>query len=93
MRSPTGSKAPRLPTPRFPTTGASTKSTRKTAYPYIDKLVGLFIKEEATYLAGLRAGKIDYLGFTGGVSDIVRVDQVDNLRRTEQGWHKPVIPQ
>ena len=51
--------------------------------PYIDKLVGLFIKEEATYLAGLRAGKIDYLGFTGGVSDIVRVDQVDNLRRTD----------
>ena len=50
--------------------------------PYIDKWVGLFITEEATYIAGLRAGRIDYLGFTGGVSDIVTVDQVDNLRRT-----------
>ena len=50
--------------------------------PYIDKLVGLFIKEEATYIAGLRAGRIDYLGFTGGVSDITSVDQIDSLRRT-----------
>ena len=51
--------------------------------PYIDKLVGLFINEEATYIAGLRAGRIDYLGFTAGVSDITSVDIVDNLRRTD----------
>ncbi len=51
--------------------------------PYIDKLVGLFINEEATYIAGLRAGKIDFLGFTAGISDITSVDIVDNLRRTD----------
>ena len=50
---------------------------------YIDKMVGLFIKEEATYIAGLRAGRIDFLEFTGGVSDITSVDIVDSLRRTD----------
>ena len=50
--------------------------------PYIDKLVALLIKEEATYIAGLRAGRIDYLGFTGGISDITSVDIVDSLRNT-----------
>ena len=50
--------------------------------PYIDKLVGLFIKEEATRLAGLRSGRIDFLGFPAGVSDIVSVDVLDSLRKT-----------
>ncbi len=50
--------------------------------PYIDKLVGLFIMEEATRLAGLRSGRIDFLGFPAGVSDIVSVDIVDSLIRT-----------
>ena len=51
--------------------------------PYTDKLVGLFIMEEATRLAGLRAGKIDFLGFPAGVSDIVSADVLDSLRKTD----------
>ena len=50
--------------------------------PYIDKLVGLFVMEEATRLAGLRSGRIDFLGFPAGVSDIVSVDVLDSLRKT-----------
>ena len=50
--------------------------------PYIDKLVGLFIKEEATYIAGLRAGRIDFLGKPAGLSDITSVDVLDSLRKT-----------
>ena len=50
--------------------------------PYIDKLEGLFIKEEATRLAGLRSGRIDFLGFPAGVSDIVSADVLDSLRKT-----------
>ena len=51
--------------------------------PYTDKLVGLFIMEEATRLAGLRSGRIDFLGFPAGVSDIVSADVLDSLRRTD----------
>ena len=47
--------------------------------PYIDKLQGLFIKEEATRLAGLRAGKIDFVGFP---TNITSVDVLDSLRKT-----------
>ena len=50
--------------------------------PYIDKLEGIFIMEEATRLAGLRSGRIDFLGFPAGVSDIVSVDVLDSLRKT-----------
>ena len=42
----------------------------------------LFLKDQATYLAALRSGKVDYLGFTAGVSDIVSIDQVESLRKT-----------
>ena len=51
--------------------------------PYTDKLVGLFIMEEATRLAGLRSGRIDFLGFPAGVSDIVSADVLDSLRKTD----------
>ena len=51
--------------------------------PYIDKLVGLFIKEEATYIAGLRAGRIDFLGKPAGLSDITSVDVLDSLRKDQ----------
>ena len=51
--------------------------------PYTDKLVGLFIMEEATRLAGLRTGRIDFLGFPAGVSDIVSADVLDSLRKTD----------
>ena len=47
--------------------------------PYIDELQLFFIKEEATRLAGLRAGRIDLLGFP---TDITSVDEVDSLRKT-----------
>ena len=50
--------------------------------PYIDKLVGLFIKEEATRIAGLRSGRIDFLGYPAGLSDIKSVDVLDSLRKT-----------
>ena len=50
--------------------------------PYFDELQHLIIIDEATRLAGLRTGKIDFLGFTGGTSDITSVDVLDSLRRT-----------
>ena len=50
--------------------------------PYFDQLQGLIIKEEATRIAGLRAGRFDFLGFPAG-SDITSVDIVDSLRRTD----------
>ena len=49
--------------------------------PYIDKIQGLFIAEEATRLAGLRSGQIDFLGFPAGVSDITSVEVLDSLRK------------
>ena len=45
--------------------------------PYIEKLERLFIQEEATRLAGLRAGKIDFVE-----ADITSVDVVDSLQKT-----------
>ncbi len=50
--------------------------------PYFDELQHLIITDEATRLAGLRAGKIDFLGFTGGTSEITSVDVLESLRRT-----------
>ena len=45
--------------------------------PYIEKLERLFITEEATRLAGLRAGKIDFVE-----SDITSVDVIGAIRKT-----------
>ena len=39
--------------------------------------------EEATRLAGLRSGRIDFLGFPAGVSDLVSADVLDSLRKTD----------
>ena len=50
--------------------------------PYYDELQHLIIKEEATRLAGLRSGKIDFVGFPAGISDITSVDVVEGLKRT-----------
>ena len=50
--------------------------------PYVDELRGQIIKEEVTYLAGLRAGKFDYLGFAAGDTQITSIDQIESLRRT-----------
>ena len=48
--------------------------------PYIDVLKALIIKEQATYLAALRSGKVDHLGFIGGY--LKSIDQVESLRKT-----------
>ena len=50
--------------------------------PYVDELKGQIIKEEATRLAGMRSGKIDYLGFPAGDSHITSLDQIESFRRT-----------
>ena len=50
--------------------------------PYIDEIQGLIILEEATYLAGLRTGKIDFLGFPVGVSDITSVEVLESLQKS-----------
>jgi peptide/nickel transport system substrate-binding protein len=48
--------------------------------PYIDELKALIIKEEATYLAALRSGRVDYLGYIGGA--LKSLDQVESLQKT-----------
>ena len=48
--------------------------------PYIDTLTMLIIKENATILAALRSGTIDYAGFNGNSN--LLVDQAENLQKT-----------
>ena len=50
--------------------------------PYIDEIQGLFIKEEATRLAGLRSGKIDFMGAPAGFSDITSVEVLESLQKS-----------
>ena len=45
--------------------------------PYFDEIQRLYIAEEATRLAGLRSGQIDFLGFPAGVSDIKSVEVLE----------------
>ena len=49
--------------------------------PYIDELNVLIMKEVATFIAALRSGKVDYVGFLGG-TNIRLMDQVESLQRT-----------
>ena len=49
--------------------------------PYVDELTALIMREEATRLAALRSGKIDYLGVVGN-NQIKSIDQVESLART-----------
>ena len=49
--------------------------------PYIDTLRGLVIVEGATRLAGLRSGKLDYIG-QPGASQMQSIDQALSLART-----------
>ena len=58
--------------------------------PYIDEIQGLFIMEEATYVAGLRTGKIDFLGFPVGTSDITSVEVLESLRKSNPEIVLPV---
>ena len=50
--------------------------------PYIDEIQGLIIKEEETRLAGLRSGKIDFMGAPAGWSDIASVEVLESLRKS-----------
>ena len=49
--------------------------------PYIDTLKGLVIMEVGTFLAGLRTGKIDFIGWPGS-SQLNAIDQAESLMRT-----------
>ena len=49
--------------------------------PYIDEMKGLEMNEVATILAGLRSGKIDFIGWPGA-SQLNNTDQAVSLRRT-----------
>ena len=49
--------------------------------PYIDELTGLIMTEEATIVAGLRSGSIDYIGLPGGGGAFLSsIDQAESLR-------------
>ena len=49
--------------------------------PYADELSALIMKEEATYIAALRSGKVDIIGFLGQ-TNINSMDHVDSLQKT-----------
>jgi len=49
--------------------------------PYIDEVKGVEITERASWLAGLRTGKIDYIGWQG-VTHLNNVDEKESLERT-----------
>ncbi len=50
--------------------------------PYIDEMQGLFVKEKATRLAGLRSGNIDFIGAPAGWAHIVSVEVVESLQKS-----------
>ena len=49
--------------------------------PYIDELRIQIMTEEPTYLAALRSGKVDYVGWTGG-SQVQSIDLIEKLKQT-----------
>ena len=49
--------------------------------PYIDTLRSMVMKDEATRLAALRSGKVDYIGHNAG-SSIKTPDAIESLQRT-----------
>ena len=49
--------------------------------PYIDQLRVLIMTEPATRLAGLRTGRLDYLG-RAGAAQLRTVEQIEGLQRT-----------
>ncbi len=50
--------------------------------PYIDEIKTLIMRDDATRLAALRTGKVDYIGWAAASSIISNIDDVDSLRRT-----------
>ena len=49
--------------------------------PYIDKLRVQIMTEKSTYLAALRTGKVDFVGWSGG-SQIASIDLIEKLKQT-----------
>jgi peptide/nickel transport system substrate-binding protein len=49
--------------------------------PYVDELRALILPEDATRLAALRSGKLDYIGHLG-VSQIFTIDEAESLKKT-----------
>ena len=50
--------------------------------PYADRVIALMMAEEATRLAALRAGRIDYMGFMGPNTFVLSVDTAANVKKT-----------
>ena len=50
--------------------------------PYVDKIITLLMQEEATRMAALRSGKIDYLGYATGGGMIRTIDPLLSLAET-----------
>ncbi len=50
--------------------------------PYVDEFRALIMKEEATRVAALRSGKIDYSGYHGASAMIKSIDVAESLKRT-----------
>ena len=50
--------------------------------PYVDEFRVLFMPEEATRLAALRSGRIDYSGYHGAGTMIKSIDVAESLKRT-----------
>ena len=49
--------------------------------PYFDGISGLVMKEDATILAALRSGQLDYVGFIGA-AEMIYLPQQESLERT-----------
>ena len=49
--------------------------------PYIDVVKGFEIPERATWIAGIRTGKLDYIGWQG-VTHLNSIDEKESLERT-----------
>ena len=49
--------------------------------PYVDEMTALIMKEEATRLAALRSGRVDFLG-AASASQIRSIDQAESLAKT-----------
>jgi len=53
----------------------------KNRLPYIDELKWRIMPEEATFLAALRAGQVDYVGWAG-TSQVRSIDLIEQLKKT-----------
>jgi len=51
--------------------------------PYVDQITALVMPDGATRISGLRTGKLDYVGWSGGTQ--VTIDQASTLRETNPG--------